>query len=213
MPGFLAPIGGWIAKNALGLLGAAGGFVSNRSARAAADRSMAFSERMSSTAAQRSVKDYAEAGLNPALAYDRPASSPGGSVAQVEDAVGKGISSGMQARAMKEQLELVKQQVRKTENEADVAAGQKVITEAQSAPWQTRGEGSLQDEFVKSERARLQFQYKAQPHQLNQLKALSELSGAQVPGAQAEAELWRKLDQLGPMMKGLLPLLRLIKPR
>lgn len=174
---------------------------------------MAFSERMSSTAAQRSVKDYASAGLNPALAYDRPASSPGGSVAQVEDAIGKGISSGLQAATVKENLALVREQKRKTANEADVAAANKVVSEAQATPWQTRGEGSLHDEWTKAQIAKARFEVAAQPHQLNQLKALSELSGAQVPGAQAEAELWKKLDSMGPVMKGLLPLLRLIKPR
>lgn len=174
---------------------------------------MAFSERMSSTAAQRSVRDYAEAGLNPALAYDRPASSPGGSVAQVEDAIGKGISSGLQAATVKEQLALIREQKRKTMHEADTAWANKTVAEAQAAPWQVSSPGGLPDEWTKAQIAKARFEVASQPYQLNQLKALSELSGAQVPGAQAEAELWKKLDGMGPVMKGLLPLLRLIKPR
>jgi hypothetical protein len=107
-----------------GFLGYKGQKDTNETNMALGREQMAFQERMSNTSYQRGVKDMMAAGLNPMLAYSQGgASAPMGSMPQVQNAVGAGMSSASQAASTMQgvaQVVATLAQTQKTDAEAEL---------------------------------------------------------------------------------------------
>lgn len=104
----------WMIPLITGALSTAGTMLTNKANRSMVDRQMGFQERMANTAVKRSVQDYRDAGLNPALAYERSAASPGGASTQLSDAVSAGVNSAQSARALQQQMRIAQEQHQET---------------------------------------------------------------------------------------------------
>ncbi len=125
----LGPLGGLAGGIIGGLFGRKGQDSANRQNLAIAREQMAFQERMSSTAMQRAAKDAEAAGLNRILALGRPASSPGGAQATMQNKNAKlqeGIQSGVSTAL---QVKKLAQEIRESNSRIGLQ-NQQAITEA-----------------------------------------------------------------------------------
>lgn len=101
---------------------AIGGFVGNAMGARESKRNRQFQERMRGSQYQAAVADMRAAGLNPALAYSQGgAGNLSGSTAGQSNPLEGVTSSAMQAARAAQELKLLKEQIRKTQGEADTA--------------------------------------------------------------------------------------------
>lgn len=97
-----------------------GGRSANKASAKEAQKNRGFQERMRNTQWQATVADMRAAGINPAVAYSKGANaSPSGSLAQQKDAITPAVSSAMQMKRMTSELQLMREQTRKAQGEAD----------------------------------------------------------------------------------------------
>lgn len=115
--GGAAPILGGVASGLLGMFGQSS---ANKANAAMAREQMAFQERMSNTAYQRSTKDLEKAGLNRILALGSPASSPSGQTAQMKSTTESAASSAAQMATMIAQIRNIEAQTKKTQVETQI---------------------------------------------------------------------------------------------
>lgn len=193
----------WVVPLVTGLASVAGQLFQNKQNQNQAKNQMGFQERMSNTAVQRSVLDYARAGLNPALAYERTASSPGGAMAEMNNLIEPGIQQVkgtiQQRQAMRIADEMQRNQNMLMREQAGAAAAtnsaQTALAEKTNAELQ---QIRLNYRFNEAMNPKLLLRQDLDNNATRVMTILNELG---VPAAANSAALERMMGKWSPALK------------
>ena len=180
--------GDWVSA-ATGLLGGLFGKKQtekrNRMQMQLAREQMRFQERMSNTQYQRATKDLEAAGLNRILALGKPASSPAGAMAQLNDPGVTAINSALAVRRQTQELRNLRAQERLTDRQA--------IREKATAE-QIQSQSGLQQAQTQEAVERIMTIAAERPGRI----AESKIRQLQIQGVRTEEEFFRWLNDDGP---------------
>lgn len=177
------PLIGLGASLAGGIFSGLGASKQNRAALAMAREQMAFQERMSSTAYQRSAKDLEAAGLNRVLALGNSASSPGGAMAPVVNEAAPAINTALAIQRQQAEIRNINATTAKTAVETLNAEqqGNNLL-----ATW-----GKIQEEVTNLRKTGDLIDVQKQVQD-----ALRKIKESEAIIIQSEADLWQQIQDL-----------------
>lgn len=190
----------------LGALSTAGTIWSTQQNRKEAEKSREYQERLSSTAAERSKADYTRAGLNPALAYERTASSPSSPTTNIENPFTQGIASAQAARAQKQAMEIAQAQ-----SDADLTLKRHQAGAAGAADRAAMAQAELSHQQTLAARQQLEFNRISQPAALRLANAEARLRELAIPAAKNTADFESMLGTARPGMASAKTLAEILK--